>query len=908
MITTIKNEDFGWETSAYNYWVAFGNPTFLRWDSTTGSLQRTGSIYIYKYNINTDQHDLKRVIYRPYSIDEDILLAAESSSGLYYDGEVLHTEDTGTVPITADLDISLNLGQYYTASEDGYGDALDINRDAMAVGNMYWRSNVNIDTASIQVAGSGSVDIYDLSVLDINPFIPQETPSISGQIISGGFVYAYVSVPANQSYGLISLEYRATLSDPYQQIASAATSNAGGFISIKTNFTAAVAYPASLQVTGIVSNDPYVVTIKNPNLVVTESFGYTVSLNDEWLAVTSIYESGSKGAVFVYRKDGGPTGDIASWSLFQTISPPADFGPGDGFGSSVSLNKFTSSYSGSMVIGSLKPSQSRAYYYEYDSGSSGEAWTLKYTLAPTYATSSLNFYQTLPLMSASFDTDEFGHSVSLYKDTIVVGAPSDREFQEYSGSSFFKQGSVYFFERCPGDTRGHGFHLIRKSYGNEKSLKNNLLGHSVSTWGDYSVVGCPKSNAEAGLYLCYIRGSLFQQHYCSDNLENAIQGQYILYQRQTSSLATTEDWDIVNVFQRKKRLLNPYRSYGHDVSICEGFLSVGSPMHISGSDRIMDVSNSGSFIDGLDNITSLSGKGYIYNLRNLRENFYVGNVFYRNGKVVVMASGSSFSGLMLSNIPGEEYLYQINFKSKQTLFEKQIVCAIEPGEFNVSTNPTAIDYPISSFDMNNNGKFDFQDVDILLRYMKYKSTETPGPASTDWSSSLLLMTNQNGIIEPNEEEVSVYNMYAAQWDSDSTNNLFELNFSSINSLFMDLDFNEDSKIDFNDQSILWKYFIYRLTQKNYETFITPNSQKKFLSDILDYLNDKTKRQQASQIKSDFLDFESLSKTDPTGSYLAPYVTTIGFYSGCDLVAVAKLGSPIKITPDFPMNFVVKMDF
>jgi hypothetical protein len=57
-----------------------------------------------------------------------------------------------------------------------------------------------------------------------------------------------------------------------------------------------------------------------------------------------------------------------------------------------------------------------------------------------------------------------------------------------------------------------------------------------------------------------------------------------------------------------------------------------------------------------------------------------------------------------------------------------------------------------------------------------------------------------------------------------------------------------------------------------------------------------------------LDFESLSKTDPTGSYLAPYVTTIGFYSGCDLVAVAKLGSPIKITPDFPMNFVVKMDF
>ena len=69
-----------------------------------------------------------------------------------------------------------------------------------------------------------------------------------------------------------------------------------------------------------------------------------------------------------------------------------------------------------------------------------------------------------------------------------------------------------------------------------------------------------------------------------------------------------------------------------------------------------------------------------------------------------------------------------------------------------------------------------------------------------------------------------------------------------------------------------------------------------------------KRNQPPQIKSNFLDYVSLSKTDPTGSYLAPYVTGIGLYSGADLIAVAKLGSPIKITPDFPINFVVKMDF
>ena len=58
----------------------------------------------------------------------------------------------------------------------------------------------------------------------------------------------------------------------------------------------------------------------------------------------------------------------------------------------------------------------------------------------------------------------------------------------------------------------------------------------------------------------------------------------------------------------------------------------------------------------------------------------------------------------------------------------------------------------------------------------------------------------------------------------------------------------------------------------------------------------------------FLDYERLTALDKTGSYLAPYVTTIGLYSGIDLVMTAKLGSPIKITPELPINFVVKMDY
>jgi hypothetical protein len=58
----------------------------------------------------------------------------------------------------------------------------------------------------------------------------------------------------------------------------------------------------------------------------------------------------------------------------------------------------------------------------------------------------------------------------------------------------------------------------------------------------------------------------------------------------------------------------------------------------------------------------------------------------------------------------------------------------------------------------------------------------------------------------------------------------------------------------------------------------------------------------------FDDYEYSSSIDPTGSYLAPYVTTIGLYDDeLNMVAVAKLPQPIKSLPDYPVNFIVRFD-
>ncbi len=908
MIANISNQNFGYQVACDTVWEAVGNPSLFRYNAATSSLTYTGSVEIYRYNINTDTHNPKTFLYRPLTVNEQILISTENSNsftipqtGPYY---FIQTELTGTVPYTADLDLLVDVGQYHTASEDGYGLALDMKGTILAVGNPYFTSTYTFQTESFVITGSGNVDLYDLSTLDIDPYAIRIPTSISNLVSSsiGGIISAVITVPSFQNYTSVLLQSLDSNipSSSYQTINVGQTSNGGGTLTLSTGLTNL--NNISLQSVGVVGINPYLTTIFNPDTssVSSGSFGYSVSLNDEWLAVGSPLESGSRGSVFMFRK---LNGNNLSWSYVQSLPLPSNIGPNDNFGFSIGMNKATSSYSWSMVVGSNKPSSSNAYIYEFN----GNCWLNTFTLNPDNTTVyPLPFYPTFPIVVNYPNIyDSFGYSVAMYGTSVIVGAPTDRIIEEYVGAPTHQQGAVYFFERCNGI--GSPFYMVKKSYGNENIINDNLLGTSVSIYDQYAVSGIPKINALSSS-ICFLRGSLFQYHFCDDTTDTSLNGQYVLYNKVTSSLTVIPtvtspiDWNITNVYQIKKQFLSPYRVYGWDTDISNQFITIGSPMLISGSNTIMYLNPfTGSFTGSVNDLGDLSGKAYIYNLQNLKPNFYVGNVFYSNGKIVIMTSGSAFEGLQFNTLVNEDYQYNLNFTSEHTIYEKQIVCPVDIGEFNVSTNPTAIVTANAEFDINKNGIFDFQDADVLLRVMAYNNSVTLGidPPSTDWSSSIV-DTSTN-------EEPTVYNMYYSQWQN--TDSLFSSSYSFINNnIFGDLDFNDDNKVNTNDMNILWKYFIYRLTQKNYGMWITPNSQNKFLANIINYLNGKTLRGQPPTINPTFLQSNLLSQMDPTGSYLYPAVTTVGLYNGCDLVAIAKLGSPIKITPNFPINFIVKMDF
>lgn len=64
----------------------------------------------------------------------------------------------------------------------------------------------------------------------------------------------------------------------------------------------------------------------------------------------------------------------------------------------------------------------------------------------------------------------------------------------------------------------------------------------------------------------------------------------------------------------------------------------------------------------------------------------------------------------------------------------------------------------------------------------------------------------------------------------------------------------------------------------------------------------------SAVSGGFEHWEVSSSVDSTGSFLSPFITTIGLYDdNCDLLAVAKLPQPIKSENDLTVNFIVRFD-
>jgi hypothetical protein len=99
---------------------------------------------------------------------------------------------------------------------------------------------------------------------------------------------------------------------------------------------------------------------------------------------------------------------------------------------------------------------------------------------------------------------------------------------------------------------------------------------------------------------------------------------------------------------------------------------------------------------------------------------------------------------------------------------------------------------------------------------------------------------------------------------------------------------------------------------DFETTAVPNVKPAGVVKIKEVLDISRKESfvgsYSSSISGSWDDYYNYGLSDPTGSYITPYITTIGLYDNDDnLLVVAKLPKPIKNLPDYNVNFLVRFD-
>ena len=287
--------------------------------------------------------------------------------------------------------------------------------------------------------------------------------------------------------------------------------------------------------------------------------------------------------------------------------------------------------------------------------------------------------------------------------------------------------------------------------------------------------------------------------------EGIKKGSVTLYENNT---AFTDDSNG-NIFDERDEIIISSVNNGENTStgvmLFEDILGNSySATTSNGSFDFFDVENNEITISvNGDNYSALVNSFDLENGRMVVDNFTflsedasgvrIGNVFYNHGLVVITRN----SDIRLTNI------WDLTFKSTETIYEHEYLLIVNESDYNVSTNPTAVESEGGSYET------------FIDDYGKAKRVYTEQPVK--YIKKLTTLENGNSL------------------------------------------------------------------------------DRRFSGSI-------------GTTKAGFEHYDLSGSVDSTGSFLAPFITTIGLYDDdCDLVAVAKLPKPIKSDPELPVNFIVRFD-
>ncbi|MDX1406506.1 MAG: HYR domain-containing protein, partial [Saprospiraceae bacterium] len=207
-----------------------------------------------------------------------------------------------------------------------------------------------------------------------------------------------------------------------------------------------------------------------------DEFGYSIDLRDTLLIVGApgddIASNSDQGSAYVYYRDND------NWTLQQTLTA-GDGLAQDRFGTSVAADSVTAVI-GAPFNNEEGPNSGAAYIYQRDQGGA-DNWG----------------YIGIKLVGSSTAADdEFGHSVSLSEDVILVGAPQDDDSGASSGTSFL-------FRQNQGGMNNWGETQRLQAF---DAVSGDQYGYSVDIEGPFLYIGAPTdddSGIESGSVYIY---------------------------------------------------------------------------------------------------------------------------------------------------------------------------------------------------------------------------------------------------------------------------------------------------------------------------------------------------------------------------------------------------------------------
>jgi hypothetical protein len=272
-------------------------------------------------------------------------------------------------------------------------------------------------------------------------------------------------------------------------------------------------------------------------------FGYCVSIHGDTIVVGASRVDSSPwtdfGAVYIYQRNFGGSDN---WGEVKKIMA-SDGGGADYFGFSVSINDDTLAVGAEGDDNGIYSNQGSAYIFQRDEGGA-DNWGEVTKMTP----------------SDGGSEDNFGHSISISGDTVVVGSLHET----VDGNS--DQGSAYIFQRDEGgvDNWGEIAHLIASD-----GEADDVFGDSVSINGDSVVIGAP-----------------------GDDFEDEDEGSVYVYNRNQGS---GNNWDLIE-----------------KITISDGDRFDWFGQAVSIDDRTFIVGAYGDEVNG----TSYIGTAYLYDLFN----------------------------------------------------------------------------------------------------------------------------------------------------------------------------------------------------------------------------------------------------------------------------------------------------